>query len=83
MSFLDSVSNDVCSGWPLAALLLSYSWQTVFWALRGGQQIITLVEGSECMNTSHGDLGPCDRWLRIYRIASVWMGTFIFLFLGI
>lgn len=86
MSFLDSVSTGVCSGWPLAGLLLSYHWQTVFWARRGGQGVI-LVEGPENMHGSHGRAGsacavraarllPCCGWIT----TSI---TFIFLFLGI
>lgn len=53
MPFLDSVSSDVCSGWPLAVPLLSYHWQTVFRARRGGQEIRLPLQGSESMGTSH------------------------------
>lgn len=56
VSFLDSASNGVCSGWPLAVVVLSFYWQSISWAQRGGQEIVPLVEGSEDARTPHGPL---------------------------
>lgn len=58
MSFLDSVSNAVFLGWPLAVLLLSQPWQTISWAWRGGPEIMPLVEASEHRRTARGALAP-------------------------
>lgn len=67
----------------MAALPLSCYWQAIFWARRGGQQILVLVEGSEYMSASHGTLAHAiDGWKRT-ALRFGWTGTFIFLFLGI
>ena len=76
MSFLDSVSTGVCSGWPLSGLLLSYHWQTVFWARRGGQGVI-LVEGPENMRGSHGCAGSA-RSLGCTFAALLWLDSHLY-----